>query len=104
MNNRQLASALGLSPNTTKKWHAEKKARLIREIESGVNHEVKRLIGELAQLCYAVQCKTVEPCTFEVWSEHFDVWHKGEFIFNSSPLNALALQGAIAKLEAILNA
>jgi hypothetical protein len=102
MNNRQLAAALGLSPHTTKKYSPEKRAALIREIEAGVNPEVKRLIGELAQLCYVVSCKTGAECSTEFFRTFFNVWHTGEYIIYDAELNALALQGAIAKLEELI--
>lgn len=102
MTNKQLAAHYGVTLSAVNKWSKEKRAALIREIEAGVNPEIKRLIGELAQLCYVVQCKTGKYARFFCGMHCFTVEFLGENIVNGLPLNALALQGAITKLEELL--
>lgn len=100
--NKQIAAYLGVTRQTVDRYSDKKRAEIVRDMEAGANPEVKRLIGELAALCYVVQCKSGESCHVEAWTSYFEVWHDCEYIIKDEPLNAIALQGAIAKLEAML--
>lgn len=102
MKNIELAKYYGVSPAASSKWPAERKRRAIIEAEAGVSPEVKRLIGELAGLCYAAQVMTHTYIYVEPSFTGFDIWREGDRIVNNAPLNALALQGAIAKLEELI--
>ena len=102
MKNIELAKYYGVSPAASSKWPAERKRRAIIEAEAGVSPEVKRLIGELAGLCYSGGYKM----DFDSISLAFNVYEQDLFLFyyiaKDAPLNALALQGAIAKLEELV--
>lgn len=102
MKNIELAKYYGVSPAASSKWPAERKRRAIIEAEAGVSPEVKRLIGELAGLCYVGGYKMA----FDSINLTFSAYEQDLFLFSyiakEAPLNALALQGAIAKLEDII--
>jgi len=92
MNDKDLAFIHGVSRQAVKKWSPERKRRAIIEANAVVNPEVKKLIGELAGLCYAADRMNVDAT--HILSELSK--NSGGSSVN---LNAYELQGAIAKLE-----
>jgi hypothetical protein len=101
MNLEQIAKAYGISGQAVGRWSQEKRQQAIAEIQAGANPEVKRLIGELAQACYVASCKTNETIFAEIWAHqaNFVVIDGAGFIVEGAPINALALQGAIVKVQ-----
>jgi len=112
MNNRQLAAALGLSPNTTKKYDQAKRQAIIRDINAGVKVHLLPLISELAALCYKAQIYTGNTVQFYVYPDGstfsitmMDARDLYEMIApNCTPMNTATLSGAIAKVEALCHA
>jgi len=95
MTNQQLATIHGISAQAVGRWSAERKRRAIIEANAVVNPEVKKLIGELAGLCYAADRMNVDAT--HILSELSK--NSGGSSVN---LNAYELQGAIAKLEELI--
>jgi hypothetical protein len=95
MTNQQLATIHGISAQAVGRWSAERKRRAIIEAQSVVNPEVKKLIGELAGLCYAAELINVD-------ATHILNELSKNSCGNSKNLNAYELQGAIAKLEELI--
>lgn len=52
MNNRQLAAAYGLSPNTTKKWSIPKRQQAIADLNHGIDPIIAGLVAECAMEAY----------------------------------------------------
>lgn len=102
MTNQKLAAVHGISAQAVGRWSLERKRRAIIEAEAGVSPEVKRLIGELAGLCYAVQTINGVGHQLHVLFDCFYVTCGTGFLIQDAPLNALALQGEIAKLEELV--
>ena len=56
---KQLASYFGVSLSAAYKWSAETIRRKTIIMESGAEPEIIKLIGEISQLCYVYNCKSV---------------------------------------------
>ncbi len=54
---KHLAKAHGVTTAAVSKWSAETKRRKTIEAEAGVNPQIRKLIGEISELCYVFDCK-----------------------------------------------
>ena len=54
---KQLAKTHGVTTAAVSKWSAETKRRKTIEAESGVNPQIRKLIGEISELCYISNCQ-----------------------------------------------
>jgi hypothetical protein len=110
MNNKQLAAHLGLSPNTTKKYPADKRQQLITDIKAGVKPSVHRLIAELASECYRAACYIGKHVNLDTYyaptGGHFCVSYQqagdDKLTYLVEPftaINAVNLSGAIVKVQ-----
>lgn len=52
MTNKQLADAYNVTLSAVTKWPKERRDAAKLELQAGVDPEIKRLFGELAQECY----------------------------------------------------
>lgn len=114
MNNKQLAAAYGLSPNTTKKWDSVKRAKAVRDVEAGVLPHITDLISELSGACYRASChvKSHVELSFNHFNGKagsFQVYYRkpGEdentwLIEPMTEVNTATLSGAIAKVEGLI--
>ncbi len=53
---KQLALHHGVTTAAVSKWSCETKRRKTIEAEAGVNPQIRRLIGEISELCYVSNC------------------------------------------------
>ncbi len=54
---KQLALHHGVTTAAVSKWNAETKRRKTIEAEAGVNPQIRKLIGEISELCYISNCQ-----------------------------------------------
>jgi len=115
MNNKQLAAAYGLSPNTSKKWSPAKRAAAIADIEAGVKPVVADLVAELAKACYKASMHIKSAVCFDAYYGSSKAWFNIHYntgygtpltylVESGTELNAINLSGAIAKVEELCHA
>lgn len=56
---KDLAKAHGVTTAAVSKWSAETKRRKTIEAEAGVNPQIRKLIGEISELCYVYNCANI---------------------------------------------
>lgn len=56
---KKLAAYFGVSLSAAYKWNAETIRRKTIIMESGAEPEIIKLIGEISQLCYILDCKYI---------------------------------------------
>lgn len=90
MNNRQLAAAYDLSPNTTKKWSPEKRQQAIADLNRGIDPIIAQLVAECAMEAYRASRRTGFVVNFQPYfGNHGDlvncfyVTEKEDFIYLS---------------------
>ncbi len=54
---KQLALHHGVTTAAVCKWNADTKRRKTIEAEAGVNPKIRKLIGEISELCYISNCQ-----------------------------------------------
>ncbi len=57
MTNKQLSQYYGVTISAVDKWSAETKRRKTIEAQSGANPQIRKLIGEISELCYISNCQ-----------------------------------------------
>jgi hypothetical protein len=62
---QQIAKAYGISQSAVKKWPLAKRAAAIRELELGICPIIKRLCGEIAELCVVASAVSGHCVRFE---------------------------------------
>jgi len=107
---KQLALHHGVTTAAVSKWGAETKRRKTIEAEAGVNPQIRKLIGEISELCYIFDCKKVQ-CEkqteyslfrFNASLAKFFVYdHSGERIIFSLPEIDLSASDAIERLQQV---
>jgi hypothetical protein len=64
---QQIATAYGISQSAVKKWPLAKRATAIRELELGVCPIIKRLCGEIAELCVVASAVNKTNVQFDTY-------------------------------------
>lgn len=80
---KQLAKAHGVTTAAVSKWSYETKRRKVIEAEAGANPQIRKLIGEISELCYVSNCQghhAVFTSGFNsfTFSQEFDTACSGE--------------------------
>jgi hypothetical protein len=99
---QEIANAHGVCRATVAKWNHEKRQRAIIEAKAGVNQQIKKLLGTIAEGLYVFNCATAsriasfEAGCFRVTSLDGRVIFALDHIdFNRS--------GAVAELQTVIN-
>ena len=112
---KKLASYFGVSLSAAYKWSAETVRRKTVIMESGAEPEVIKLIGEISQLCYIFDCKSINgvdltshaAISVTASSAHFYVQHgnsepQTEFINLDQSTAVTELQKVKSTLESFI--
>jgi hypothetical protein len=106
---KKLASYFGVSLSAAYKWSAETVRRKTVIMESGAEPEIIKLIGQISELCYIHNCKSIEmqyewrSCKFEFGASvaSFKIVHSdGRVIFSLPPID-LNQSTAITELQKV---
>jgi len=106
---KQLAEYFGVSLSAAYKWSAEVIRRKTIIMQSGAEPEIIKLIGEISQLCYIYNCKSIEmqyewrSAKFEFGASvaSFKIVHSdGRVIFSLPPID-LNQSTAVAELQKV---
>jgi len=75
---QQIAKAYGISQSAVKKWNATKRAAAIKELDLGVCPIIKRLCGEIAELCVVASAIKKACINFQPY-HGLSSWNSGVF-------------------------
>lgn len=116
---QQIATAYGISQSAVKKWPADKRAAAIRELELGVCPIIKRLCGEIAELCVVASAVHKTHVNFGAHHSYpsvggmvgiFDAYYypdgydaDGYYFAQSEPISINSLTLAKSKLQELCN-
>jgi len=107
---KHLAKAHGVTTAAVSKWSAETKRRKTIEAEAGVNPQIRKLIGEISELCYVFDCKHEDDgkqtkhslFRFNASLAKFFVSdHSGELCIFSLPEIDLSASNAVERLQQV---
>lgn len=96
---KQIADYLGVSVRTFRRYSAERRSRLAKDLENGVNQEIAILVANLHREVYKHNEITKRYAFVSMLTGGFSLNVEDENLINLAPLNQRNLLAAIKKLR-----